>query len=106
MSSYSGVRLFRSQSEIIFWREDKNTSILSVVCAKVLEIAGKKVCCSSTDRCEQYGPVFVVQLHGREERVICRCSGRNDLYRAEQLLQVFPLLGTTRVSAGFLGRVD
>ena len=47
------------------------------------EITGQQVRRPDTDRREQYGPVLAGQLQGREERVIRRCSGGNDLDGAE-----------------------
>jgi hypothetical protein len=54
---------------------------------KVFEVAGKKVRCTSADCSEQYGPIFIGQLYVvREERVIRRGSGGNDLYGAKLTL--------------------
>ena len=55
----------------------------SVIGAKVPEITGQQVRRPDTDRREQYGPVLVGQLRGREERVIRRGSGENNLDGAE-----------------------
>jgi len=70
---------------VLSGREDKNPFYtLPVERAERPEVAGQEVRRSDTARREQYGPVFIRQLHdAREERVICRGSSGNDLDGAE-----------------------
>jgi hypothetical protein len=81
------IELSGSQREVTSRRKDKNPlNSLSVVRAEVLEVAVKKVRCTSADCSERYGPIFIGQLYVREERVIRRGSGGNDLNGAKQIL--------------------